>query len=209
MNRSKTTRPPDCGETLLRIARAAIAQELGEPALPRPTGAWLDEPGAVFVTLREHGELRGCIGTLRPRASLYEAVYEAAQSAAFHDPRFPRLEAYELPMVHIEISLLSPIEDLPVDSEEELLAKVRVGQDGLILSQGGRLGVFIPEMWKQLPAPAEFLYHLKRKAGLPTDRWLPGTRVERFTAELFAEPEDPIDPASVIQPETERGRLRG
>ncbi|MFO0574820.1 MAG: AmmeMemoRadiSam system protein A [Polyangia bacterium] len=200
-----TRRPPDCGEILLRIARAAIAEEFGEPRPVRPAGAWLDEPGAVFVTLHEHGELRGCIGTLRPRASLYDAVVEAARSAAFRDPRFPGLQPYELPLIHIEISLLSPIEELPVDSEDELLAKMRVGKDGLILSHGGRLGVFIPEMWKQLPEPDDFLYHLKRKAGLPTDRWLPGTRVERFTAELFAEPTDPIDPATIERDTGARG----
>jgi hypothetical protein len=198
---TRTVRPPDCGEILLRIARAAIAEEFGEPRLPRPSHDWLDEPGAVFVTLHQHGELRGCIGTLRPRASLYEAVVEAARSAAFRDPRFPGLEPYELLRVHIEISVLSPVEELPVDSEADLLAKVRVGADGLILSHGGRLGVFIPEMWKQLPEPADFLYHLKRKAGLPTDRWLLGTRVERFTAELFAEPTDPIDPATLVRDE--------
>lgn len=193
-----------CGLVLLELARAAIAAELGGPPPPRPSGPWLDEPAAVFVSLHERTsrELRGCIGTLRPRASLRDAVLQAARSAAFDDPRFPPLLAHELVDLQIEISHLSPIEALPVASEEELMIKLRVGTDGLILSHGGRSGVFIPEMWKQLPEPAKFLYHLKRKAGLPTDRWLPGTRVERFTAAFYAEPGSEPEP---LEPNRERG----
>lgn len=176
------------GETLLRLARAVIEESLGGPRPTRPAEPWLDEPGAVFVTLTRGGDLRGCIGTIHPRPVLYDAVVDAAKGAAHRDPRFPPLEPHELADLHIEISLLSPLSELAVESEAELLARIRPGVDGLVLQQGGRMGVFIPEMWKQLPEPERFLYHLKRKAGLPTDRWLPGTRVERFTAEVFAEP---------------------
>jgi AmmeMemoRadiSam system protein A len=176
------------GETLLRLARAVIEESLGGPAPVRPQEAWLDEPGAVFVTLTRGGDLRGCIGTLRPRPVLYDAVVVSARGAAHRDPRFPPLGAHELADLRIEISLLSALAELAVATEAELLDRVRPGVDGLVLHHGGRSGVFIPEMWKQLPEPERFLYHLKRKAGLPTDRWLPGTRVERFTAEVFAEP---------------------
>lgn len=175
------------GATLLDLARGAIAERLGGPLLPRRDDSWLQERRAVFVTLHEHGELRGCVGQLEPRFPLEEAVREAARSAAFHDGRFPPVRADELPALEVEISVLSSLEPLEVTSEEELLAKLRPGVDGVVLSKGPRVGVFIPEMWKQLPEPREFLSYLKRKAGLP-ERWLPGTRVERFTAELVEAP---------------------
>jgi AmmeMemoRadiSam system protein A len=144
------------------------------------------ERRAVFVTLHEKGELRGCVGQLAARFTLFEAVRHAAKSAAFHDGRFPPLHESELPQLNIEVSVLSPLELLEVATEDETLAALRPGVDGVVLTYGARSGVFIPEMWKQLPEPREFLFHLKRKAGLP-QVWQPGTRVERFTAEWWAE----------------------
>ncbi len=175
------------GQVLLLIARSGIAEHFGAPPMPRPEHQWLDERRAVFVTLTERGELRGCVGQLEPRFTLYEAVREAAHAAAFRDTRFLPLSETELQGIHIEISVLSPLEELEVHSEQEALQKLRPGVDGVVLSWGMRTGVFIPEMWKKLPDPGEFLFHLKRKAGLPTDRWLPGTHVERFTAEVVEE----------------------
>ena len=178
----------DQAATLLGIARGAIAERLGGPPLVLRDDAWLQEKRAVFVTLHEHGELRGCVGQLEARFPLEEAVREAARSAAFRDGRFPPVQPEELDALEVEISVLSPMEPLEVKSEEELLRQLRPGVDGVVLSRGPYIGVFIPEMWKQLPEPREFLYYLKRKAGLPADRWLPGTRVERFTAELVEAP---------------------
>jgi len=176
------------GDVLLSIARGTLHEKLGGPALAKPGGAFLDELRAVFVTLTIDGELRGCIGQLEARYTLYEAVREAAFAAGFRDPRFPPLQTHELAKVHIEISVLSPVERLEVRTEAEALEAIRPGVDGVVLRWGGRSGVFIPEMWKKLPDPEEFLFHLKRKAGLPTDTWLEGTFVERFTAQVWHEP---------------------
>ncbi len=85
------------------------------------------------------------------------------------------------------MSVLSPLEPVGVESEDELLTQIRPGVDGLLLSHGRRCGVLIPEVWKQLETPRQFLMHLKQKAGLPTHEWLPGTEVSRFTAEVFHE----------------------
>ncbi|MFZ5439931.1 MAG: AmmeMemoRadiSam system protein A [Myxococcota bacterium] len=177
------------GQVLLRLARATLAEAFGGAQVQHPAGEpWLDEKRAVFVTLTKRGELRGCIGQLAPTMTLYEAVRDAARAAAFRDPRFPPVSADELDALHVEISVLSPMEPLEVRDEADAVAKLRPGVDGVVLRAGGRSGVFIPEVWKQLPEPADFLRHLKRKAGLPMDGWVPGTRLERFTAQLWEEP---------------------
>lgn len=174
------------GTTLLRIARGTIEMAFGGPTIERPDDAWLEEHRAVFVTLNKSGALRGCVGQLAPRFSLFEAVRQAAQSAAFHDTRFSPVSREEVALLHIEISVLSVLEELTVRSEADVLQQLRPGIDGVVLTHSARSGVFIPEVWKQLPEPQTFLSHLKRKAGLPQG-WLEGTRVERFTAEVWSE----------------------
>jgi AmmeMemoRadiSam system protein A len=173
---------------LLELARAAIGEAFGGPAPVRPPDApWLDEPRAVFVTLKKHGALRGCIGQLTARLPLVDAVKDAARAAAFDDSRFPPLAEEELPALHLEVSVLSPLERLDVRSDAELLAALRPGVDGLVLTAGPRSAVFIPEMWKELPDPRDFVFHLRRKGRLPVDHWPADLTVQRFTAEGFEE----------------------
>ncbi|MDP1830046.1 MAG: AmmeMemoRadiSam system protein A [Archangium sp.] len=175
------------GALLLAVARGTIAEQFGGPKVQRPEGeAWLEERRAVFVTLKRDGELRGCVGQLAARFTLYEAVREAATSAAFRDSRFFPLRPEELAFLQLEVSVLSPLEPLEVTDEEDLLRKLRPGVDGVVLSHQFRSGLFIPEMWKQLPEKRDFVTLLKRKAGLPP-AWVPGTKVERFTAEHWEE----------------------
>jgi AmmeMemoRadiSam system protein B/AmmeMemoRadiSam system protein A len=169
------------------LARAAVASLFGGPAPRRPDGeGWLDAPRACFVSLHADGALRGCIGALEPRASLFDELVRCARAAAAEDPRFDPVSAEELPAVDFEVSVLSPLEPLPAGDEAEALARLRPGLDGLLLAAGGRRATFIPAMWEQLPDPADFLSHLRAKAGLP-DRWLPDTRLWRFTAERYQE----------------------
>lgn len=115
-----TTTASDRGPVLLALARAAIASALGGPPVHRPTNApWLDDPGACFVTLKQDGQLRGCIGNILPLPTLYEAIVRNAESAALRDPRFHPLQRAELAHTQIEISLLSALEPIPADSEED------------------------------------------------------------------------------------------
>ncbi|NLH83669.1 MAG: AmmeMemoRadiSam system protein A [Phyllobacteriaceae bacterium] len=181
------------GATLLVLARGAIAEALG-----RPTGAApplgrstprLAEPGAAFVTLTEGGELRGCIGSLAPRRALADDVVANARAAAFDDPRFPPLARDELDRIRVEVSVLSPLEPLPVVSEADALAKIRPGVDGLVLEWGRHRGTFLPQVWDDLPDPRAFLAHLKRKAGLPPDFWADDLRLSRYHVEKWSEPE--------------------
>lgn len=138
---------------------------------------------ASFVTLNRHGRLRGCIGTLQARRALALEVVEMAHAAAFSDPRFPQLQASEFAEIELHISVLGEPEPVTFRSEDELLARLRPGIDGLILSEGQQRGTFLPSVWEQLPAPRDFLQRLKLKAGLEADYWSSRIQVARYTAE--------------------------
>lgn len=181
--------PAARGPLLLSLARRSLVESLGGPALSLPEVGWLREPGACFVTLTQHGALRGCIGSIDVRRALGEDVVENARSAAFHDPRFPPLSASELESTRIEVTVLSPLERLEALTEEEALSALRPGRDGVVLEWGRRRGVFIPQMWEKLPDPKVFLGYLKEKAGIPRREWPSGMRVSRFTAQAWEESE--------------------
>lgn len=170
------------------LARAAVASLYGGPPPALPAGEpWLEERRACFVSLHHHGQLRGCIGALEPRATLFQEVVSCARAAAIRDPRFDPVEVGELPGLDFEVSVLSPVEPLPARDEAEALARLRPGVDGVVLEAEGRSATFIPAMWEQLPDPRDFLRHLRGKAGLP-ETWVPGTRLSRFTAARYQEP---------------------
>jgi len=179
---------PTAGPILLGLARSAIASRGAAMPPVRGEPAWLARPGAVFVTLTRNGRLRGCTGSIEPRRSLREDVIRNACAAAFHDSRFPPLPAAELPHVRIEVSLLSPTEQLSFTTREELLARLRPGVDGLILTWHGHRGAFLPQVWKQVPDPEDFLTHLVQKARLPVFFWEPDVTVRRFTVTAWSEP---------------------
>jgi AmmeMemoRadiSam system protein A len=175
-------------EALLELARTAIRDGLADPvppALPEAAQGLLAEPGASFVTLTRHGQLRGCRGVLDAIQPLAADVAANAFFSAFDDPRFQPLTAEELDDLEIEISVLSPLEPLPPMSEEELITMLRPGVDGLVLEDDGRRGTFLPKVWDMLPDPAEFIRELKRKAGLPPDYWARTMRCHRYATENF------------------------
>jgi AmmeMemoRadiSam system protein B/AmmeMemoRadiSam system protein A len=177
----------DKGATLLQLARAEIAQQFGL-AVPFPEAApWLAEHGACFVTLTRNGELRGCIGTLEAHRPLGVDVQENAVAAAFRDPRFMPLSQAEFDEIRVEVSLLSPTEALVVASEEHALASLRPGVDGVVFEYRHYRSTFLPQVWEQLPDPAEFLATLKRKAGLPADFWAEEVRLSRYTVSKWKE----------------------
>jgi AmmeMemoRadiSam system protein A len=183
---------PEDARALLAIARASIQHglDVGEP-LPVDLGevpAVLIQPGASFVTLQLDGALRGCIGSFEAYRPLAADVSHNAYAAAFRDPRFPPLSPAELAGLELHLSLLGPPVPLDVASEDELLATLRSGVDGLILADGGRRALFLPQVWQQLPDPMDFVTHLKLKAGLPRDHWSPGVRCWRFVVEEVEEP---------------------
>ena len=140
---------------------------------------------ATFVTLHKHGQLRGCIGLLEAHRPLAEDIAENSYAAAFSDPRFPPLSENELSELSIHLSILSPAEVIPCQSETELIQQLRPTIDGLILDDGQHRATFLPSVWETLAEPCDFIHHLKLKAGLATDYWSPELRAYRYTTESF------------------------
>lgn len=140
----------------------------------------LQQTRACFITLKIDELLRGCIGNIEPRESLIESVSHNAHSAAFHDPRFGALRADEFPLLKIEISVLSELEPIRFESEQDLIQQLVPGKDGLVISTGHHSATFLPSVWQQLPQPERFLQHLKEKAGLQTSDWPDDLSAERF-----------------------------
>ena len=143
----------------------------------------LRELRATFVTLHRDAKLRGCMGTLDAYRPLVSDIAHNAHAAAFRDPRFPPLPEAELDDLEIHLSILSPLEPLPVADESDLLRKLRPGIDGLVLRDQTHRGTFLPSVWESLREPAEFVRHLKQKAGLPADDWSETWEILRYTVE--------------------------
>ena len=178
---------------LLLLARESIRMRLLDAHELTPTREgfpddkfWQDR--GVFVTLTEHGELRGCIGTIMPVCPLVQAVASNALSAAFNDPRFEPVEEAEFADLRIELSLLSPPAELAFSSPADLQSKLAATRPGVILQCGACQATFLPQVWEQLPNVQGFLEALCHKAGLHTDSLSqPGLSVFTYTVEAFSE----------------------
>lgn len=173
----------------LAMARRTLSIYLEEGRKPHREELWVPEEGvflenrAVFVTLKERGQLRGCIGHIVPVEPLWMSIRGNAISAATRDPRFPKVGAGELPELKIEISVLTP--PVPIEGPE----KFEVGKHGIILELGGYSAVFLPQVAPEQgwDAPTTLSY-LAMKAGLPPEGWQnPRARFRVFEAEVFGE----------------------
>ena len=181
---------PVARRVLLDAAAVSIESGLGlvtadAPSLAQAPPA-LGEPRASFVTLTIDGALRGCCGTLEPVRPLLHDVWHNAQASAFHDPRFLPLTAAEWREADLEVSVLTPHERLAVSSERELLVALVPGRDGVVLSWRGVRATFLPKVWEQVPDAAQFLAHLKQKAGWPADFWAADLEVWRYETESMS-----------------------
>ena len=182
---------PQQRQTLLRIAREVVeAAVRGQPpARHESSDPLFAEHCGCFVTIKNHGRLRGCIGTFTADAPLLHTVEQMAQ-AATHDPRFPfdRINPAELSQIDIEISVLSPLQktDDPLSLE--------LGKHGIYIRRGLASGCFLPQVATEAGWNKEqFLSNCcAGKAGLDPDAWKdPKTEVLLFTAEIFSESEHP------------------
>jgi uncharacterized protein len=171
-------------QLLLTVARRAVtrAVESREPLYDLPQQEHLSHPAGAFVTLRQRGRLRGCIGQLPSKDSLVQVVAHCAKAAALEDPRFQPLRAADLPEIEIEISVLSPLEEIAPQ-------QIEPGKHGLVVSCGRQHGVLLPQVAVEFRWTAErFLEETLAKAGLKKDALKdPGTRIQAFTAEVFSE----------------------
>jgi AmmeMemoRadiSam system protein B/AmmeMemoRadiSam system protein A len=174
------------GADLLRLAAAGLEHGVAQGRPPsvdvtRVPPA-LRAPGAAFVTLSRAADdaLRGCIGSVEARRPLAQDVAEHGFNAGFRDSRFPAVTGGELAGLRVSVSVLTPAVPLPFTDRDDLLARMRPGIDGLILEDRGRRGLFLPQVWEQLPTPEAFLTQLLRKAGLAPSHWSDSVRVQRF-----------------------------
>ncbi|MEK7477087.1 MAG: AmmeMemoRadiSam system protein B [Candidatus Coatesbacteria bacterium] len=186
-----TTLSPADGEALLKLSRYVLRKfvvdkvsHFTEEEL-EPFGLTAAAKGQLgaFVTLREQGQLRGCIGHIVPRFPLYRGVVENTMNAASRDPRFGSVKPGELAAITIEISVMSPL--VKVESVDEIV----VGRDGLVLVNGQNTGVFLPQVpGEQGWDKDTFLQQLGVKAGLDPGAYRrPDTELYRFTARIFEE----------------------
>ena len=169
---------------LLGFARACIRRYLETDTTPLPRGLppRLAAGRGAFVTLKEGGRLRGCIGYMAEDLPVAQSVGRAALQAAFEDRRFRPVTAGELDGLTISISLLTPAQ--PVDGPGDIV----LGRDGIILEKGGRRAVYLPQVApEQGWTLEETLSHLAEKAGLDADAWRRGARFLTFQAEVFGE----------------------
>jgi AmmeMemoRadiSam system protein A len=179
------------GLELLRLARGSIEYGLihREP-LPinydELPGA-MAEPAATFTTLHIEGKLRGCCGTLEAVRPLAADVAYSAFRAAFRDPRFEPVGEHELSVIRLEVSVLSPLESMPVADEADLLNRLTPGVDGLVIVAEGRHATFLPKVWEMFPNPEHFLAALKTKCGLPGDYWSDRLEFRRYQSTCYAD----------------------
>ncbi|MCW8915635.1 MAG: AmmeMemoRadiSam system protein A [Magnetovibrio sp.] len=174
------------GDVFLQIAKSSIENGFQDQ---KPLNLALEtlppemtEQGACFVTLHKDGKLRGCIGSPEARLPLAKDVAENAYRSAFRDPRFGPVKEEETDRMDIHLSVLSPAEPFSFTDEEDLITKLRVNTDGLIIEDKGRRALFLPSVWQQLPDPKQFVAHLKAKAGLGADHWSDTFKGWRFIA---------------------------
>lgn len=173
---------------LLQIARESItsAVKYGKKKQFNEKDPVLNESRGAFVTLHEHGALRGCIGNMVGQGPLYKTVADMAIEAATGDPRFPTMNSQEIDAVDIEISVLSPLKKVS-DPDQ-----IKIPGDGVIVKKGFKSGVYLPQVatetgWNK----EEFMTSLcAQKAGISPDAWKnPATEIYTFTAEVFGEKE--------------------
>jgi len=182
------------GSLLLQIARRTLERRLWreddrpDPApLPPSPEPWLLDRAASFVSLHNERRLRGCVGSLEPVRPLIEDVRRNAVLAALEDRRFPPVAAAELVDLTIEVTLLAPRERIVCRTEEDAIARLRPGIDGLILTHGDRRATFLPQVWESIVEPGPFLAALKEKAGLEAAFWDSALVLERYTARRWSE----------------------
>ena len=180
------------GALLLKLARQGIKDQLdGLDKKDITKGADLPEcivnkSRGTFVSLHKKGKLRGCIGNIEPVKTVAQGVYDNAKHAAFDDSRFDALSEDELQDTRIEVSILTCPKEVEHDDGSDLVSKIRPGIDGVIIKKSYQSATFLPQVWKQLKTPEDFLRHLCLKAGLPSGEWKNGTlAVSVYQVESF------------------------
>jgi len=170
---------------LLAIARAALEARIRDTRVPESGSQRESDPGqGAFVTIFCKGELRGCLGRVTSDWALPELVRHLAQEVADSDPRFPPVTPHELNDIALEVSVLTP------EREIQSIDEIELGRHGLIVEQGSRKGLLLPQVPTEHDWDREtFVSQTCLKAGLPADAWRHGARLLVFEAQVFGEGE--------------------
>ena len=180
------------GEILVKTARRVVTKYLKNRTkikLEQTFESNFSHNSGVFVTLNNPMGLRGCVGFALPDKKLYNALVDAAISAATEDPRFPPVTAKELEEITFEVTVLTPPEVIHVSDTVEYTSRIKVGRDGLIVKRGSNSGLLLPQVpveysWTE----EEFLGYTCEKAGMPRDCWKDKeTEVQKFEGIVFKE----------------------
>jgi hypothetical protein len=141
----------------------------------------LTENRGAFVTIKQRGELRGCIGYIEGRGPLYKTIEEMAEAAAFKDPRFYPVSEKELPDLEYEISVLTPLQKIKDINE------IEVGKHGIYIKKGWNSGLLLPQVATEYGWDRQtFVEHTCQKAGLPSNAWKDKTaEIYIFSADIF------------------------
>ncbi len=187
------------GHDLVKTARLAVTKFLKDGTKIKLEKEFTDNfsfKSGVFVTLNNNQGLRGCIGYPLPDKLLFNALEDAAISAATKDPRFVPVKYNELDSITFEVTVLTSPKKIVVNKPEEYLLQIKVGRDGLIVKHGFYSGLLLPQVpieygWNE----EEFLEHTCEKAGLPKNYWKDSeTEVQKFEGIVFKEekPNGPV-----------------
>ncbi len=180
------------GEKLVKTARVVVTEFLktkNKMKLDKDFEESFSSNAGVFVTINHQSNLRGCIGYPLPEKKLFNALQEAAISAATEDPRFPSVAFEELDQITFEVTVLTPPQEIEVSDPQEYPSKVKVGRDGLIVKSGFNSGLLLPQVPKEYGwNEEEFLGHTCEKAGLPKEQWMEkDTKILKFEGIVFKE----------------------
>ena len=166
---------------LIDLAKDAILAVFERRAPKLPNDEAFQKKRGLFVSLHLEGELRGCIGYIKPYKSIAQSVAEMAVAAAFEDHRFMPLRPEELDEIEIEISLLSPLVEL------KSIDEIEVGRDGLLLQHPYGSGLLLPQVATEYNWDRDtFLDHLCAKAGVRRGAYKDkGAKLFSFQAQVF------------------------
>jgi len=180
------------GNVLVKTARKVVTEYLKSKTKLKLEKKIRDDfsfKSGVFVTLNNELGLRGCIGYPLPDKLLFNALEDAAISAAIKDPRFSPVKYEELNSITFEVTVLTSPKKIIVSNPKEYLSQIKVGRDGLIVKHGFYSGLLLPQVpieyeWDE----EEFLEHTCEKAGIPKDYWKNAkTEIQKFEGIVFRE----------------------
>lgn len=193
-NQNIDTLEPEAAIAVVRIARQSLELFLRQDVFYHPDLTKLPAEvvalGSSFVTITNHGKLRGCMGNTEARYALANDIARNAISAASRDYRFAPVTAAELFDVRLEVTILTIPAPLPYHSYDELVTKLEPGVHGVILTSGNRKGLLLPQVWARLPDADRFLEMIALKAAIPAGDLRdtpPSVEVRTFTAHHYSE----------------------